>query len=321
MGRGNRRTEKTTNSPGRIRAWIDRLDPHWPATIRGIAGRAGFAAATVILVIVGMRVLERFVGTLPPYTRPLTLQWENLPDWLRAKANGHVLDELTEACGLTFDDHMLDAHLAERIGQRLSAPGLAWVRRVERIEVRSGGIVAVSASFRRPAAWVRRGDACYLIADDGVRLNGRYSRASVAGSAMIVLDGVRGPVPAVGSAWDDPDVRAGLRLVQACATRAFRDQIASIRMQRVVGRDSTATTQFELVTDRGQSTICWGRPPGHEDGCEISAEQKLALLESLYRQSGRIDMHCDHVNITTWPDRVALKAPLGPQAHSTPRTR
>lgn len=319
MGRKNRRAGQSDNA-GDTQPWYARLDPRILAGARYITTRAGIVLAGVVVVMVGMRLLERYVERLPAYERPLTLQWAHLPDWLKAPANAHVLDEVTEAVGLTLADRMLDRDLARRIGERLSAPHLAWVERVERVEVQSGGIVSISARFRRPTAWVRRGDWCYLLSADGVRLNGRYSFRSTVGSTMIVIDGVHGPVPAVGECWDVPEVRAGLKMVQACNGRRFRDQIERVVVSRDERRDS-GTVQIEIRTDRPGTRIWWGREPGMEDGCEISALQKLALLDSLHRRSGRVDMGRDYVNVTTWPDRVSLQTALGPQALGATRRR
>jgi hypothetical protein len=91
-----------------------------------------------------------------------------------------------------------------------------------------------------------------------------------------------------------------------------------VRVDNHLGRVNPLLPQIELMTDRPGSRIWWGRAPGEEHGCEINSAQKIALLESLYRQSGRIDMNRSYVNVTTWPDRVAAPAPGEAVASNAP---
>jgi hypothetical protein len=127
-------------------------------------------------------------------------------------------------------------------------------------------------------------------------------------NALLMIDGVAGAPPDIGYPWPGADVASGLRLSTLLGDKPFRHQIGSINVANHQGRRDRSRPHIELATDRKGSRIWWGRPPEDDFGTEISATQKLLLLETLYRQWGRIDMNRSYVNIMTWPDRVAMPA-------------
>jgi hypothetical protein len=310
MARGRARSIDSRNAVmGLLRRWWDGIDAARRAAVRRALVRTGVVVVLVLSVAVGLRLLEKRVIAMTRYHTPLRLEWTSLPDWLRAPANAHIVSDLTEACGLTIHDRILDPALPRRIADRLAAADLAWIAAVRRVEVRPDGVVAVDCLVRSPIAWVRQGATCYLVANDGVRLPGSYPYRSATASRLVVVEGVSSELPSVGRPWRSADVCAGIRVVQACADRPFASQIRRVLVDNHGGRRDPLRPQIELATDRPDSRIRWGRAPGEESGREISADQKLTLLESIYRQSGRIDMNRSYVNVTTWPDRVA--APVG----------
>src|SRR5262249_58953058 len=138
------------------------------------------------------------------------------------------------------------------------------------------------------------------VGDEGVRRTGCDAWDAVAGTHVVVVAGTWSEIPEIGESWRSADVRAGVRVVRVCRARPFATQTRRVLVDSHRGRRDPNRPQIELATDRPASRIWWGRAPGEESGCEISAEQKVALLESLYRQSGRIDMNRSYVNVTTW---------------------
>jgi hypothetical protein len=275
---------------------------------------------TCLLLIVGVYFgvdrLQQRVHALERYDRPLYLEWEGLPDWLQIADNRHILDDLAGRVKLDDSDRQLDPMLAERIGKSLASPELGWIQSVERVRVRPDGVVSVRCAFRRPAAWIRRDKSCYLVDQNRIRLPGRYEAADCRGSALLSIVGVQAPPPAVGQIWQGTDIGAGIGLVSLLNERSFRHQLVDIVVSNFNGRSDPAKPYIEMTTDRPDSRIWWGRPPGQEHGTEINATQKLTLLETLYRQWGRVDMNRSYVNITTWPDRVAMPMTIQPQAQA-----
>jgi hypothetical protein len=267
-------------------------------------------AALVLAIIWGFGRMEQKVLSLERYQRPLYLEWELLPDWLQLPDNRHILDGLARSVDLGEADRQLDAELSGRIGSALSDPRIGWIKSVERIRVRSDGVVTVRCQFRRPAAWVRHGKHCYLVDEQRVRLPGRYQFEDCKGSGLITVLGTRTAPPSVGHVWEGADLSAGVLLVEMLQNRPFRHQVAAVLVDNYNGRKDSARPHIELATDRPDSRVWWGRPPNEEYGREISAAQKITLLETLYRQWGRIDMNRPYVSVTTWPDRVAMPRPM-----------
>jgi hypothetical protein len=302
-GASTRRTSKPADAPSGIVATLRR-----PISLRLLA-----AAAVVLAPVVAWLACHHLasrVSAMPEFHRPLTLKWVDLPAWLREAHNRHVLDELARRVRLTTRDRMLDGELATRIGHALCDPGVGWVKSVQRIRVQSDGDVLVRCSFRRPFAWVRRNDVCYLIDEEAVRLPGVYDAADCSPMALAMIEGAAVSAPPVGRPWPGDDVQSGLVLAALLEARPFRHQVASVNLSNFGGRRDRSRPHIELATDRPGARIWWGRAPGAENGTEITANQKLVLLETLFRQWGRIDMNRAYVNIMTWPDRVAMPATM-----------
>ena len=293
-------------------SWRLALDPGTRSRL--LRGGVWLTVTCVLAVGIGLgfRRLEGKVHSLEEFDRPLTLAWVDLPDWLRLPDNQHILDSLSREVGLREDDRLLDPHLAERLGRALSDPGPGWIKSVDCVRVHPDGKVAIRCQFRRPTAWVRYGKFGYLVDDEGVRLPGRYDPADCRGSSLMTITGVRMAPPADGEPWPGPDLGSGLRLVGMLADKPFRHQVVSVMVDNHEGRVDRGRPHIELATDRRGSRVWWGRPPDEEFGKEISAAQKITLLETLYRRWGRIDMNRAYVNIMTWPDRIAMPATQRP---------
>lgn len=260
--------------------------------------------------------LENRVHAFAAYDRPLSLKWVELPPWLRLPENRHVLDSLARTLDLQSTDRMLDRSLAERLGTALADPGIGWVKSVDRVRIDPSGEVTIKCHFRMPAAWVQHRKVGYLVDAEGVRLPGRYDISDCRSTAMLVIEGVTGSPPEIGAPWPGDDLAGALNLVSLLDGKPFRHQITSVHVGNYRGRRDRSRPHIELATDLPGSRIWWGRPPGEDVGTEISADQKLILLETLYRQSGRIDMNRSYVDIMTWPDRVAMPKVMQAPAQS-----
>jgi hypothetical protein len=282
-------------------------------TLRRVLLRGGAWTLVISLVVVGACLgfgrLEKKVHALERFDRELVLEWTDLPQWLRLRDNRRILEDLAQRVGLCPEDRLLDPELAQRVGEALSAPDVGWVKSVDRVTVKPDGVVSVRCKFRNPSAWVRRGQSCYLIDDQGVRLPGRWKVADCTGSSLLMIEGVQQKAPAVGTAWSGADLAAGLHMATLLADKPFRAQITGIIVDNYDGRRDRSRPHIELATDRPGSRVWWGRAPNEESGTEITATQKVTLLQTLYDQYRRIDLGQPYVNITTWPDRISVPAP------------
>lgn len=283
--------------PARRGAWLR----------RAVVALAG--VGMLVLLAIGFARLQSRVYALERFDRPLALEWVGLPDWLALPENRRILDRLAEQVNLQISDRLLDPTLAERLGQALSAPEVGWVKAVERVTIQPDGVVTIQCAFRRPEAWVRSGKYLYLVDEDAVRLPGRYLEQDCDTTALLIIDGVRLPPPEVGAVWRGGDLAAGLKMSALLRGRPYRHQITTVLVDNHDGRADRTRPYLELATDRsGGGRIHWGRPPEEEFGTEIAAAQKIALLNSLYRQYGRVDGNHPYVDIRTWSDRVVRPA-------------
>ncbi len=267
---------------------------------------AGLVVGLIVGVVFGMGRLQAHVASLPRYDRVLALEWVDLPGWLRQPRNHHILETLTQRVHLTNDDRLLDDALAARLGSALLDPAIGWIKAVDRIIVRPDGVVTIRCLFREPAAWVLHKGYCYLVDAENVRLPGRYEPDDLDTNSLLTIHGVAAPPPDVGLSWPGTDLSSGIRLATLISERPFTHQVGRIIGTNHDGRQDRARPHLEIATDRPGSRIWWGRPPTEEFGTEISATQKLALLDKLYGSWGRIDLDRAYVDIRTHPDSVVL---------------
>lgn len=268
---------------------------------------AGLLVVTAVATTRGLAYLDAHVHSLPKYDQFVTaVEWQDLPDLLRRPENRHILESVKNRIALSPTDKILDPTLAERVGRSLVDPSIGWVKSVEQVTVRPDGIVAVKCRFREPAAYVQHGEACYLVDATGFRLPGWYNVEDCATSRLLLIAGVVKPPPEIGYRWHGDDLQAGLRLAELVAGRTFRDQVDRIIVTNYEGRVDRKRPQIEIATNRAGSRIWWGQPPKLEDGTETTVDQKLALLDWLYHEHGRIDLNRAYVDIRTHPNSVSI---------------
>lgn len=282
------------------------------------AVRRGALVAVVVAVVgaagvLGLRRLEGHVHNLNRFERvQLWVYWEDCPDFLQSTANAHILRGLEHELALTASDTVLDEGLAKRVAASLSRPSIGWVKKVNRVIVRPDGRVSIQCEFREPAAYVAMGRAtCYLVDNEGVRLPGEYAVEDCESSRLLMIRGVEQTQPDVGEHWYGEDLSSGLRLVSMLYQQPFRDQVASINVENYAGRISPRQPHLVMATNRPGSRIWWGRPPNDENGIENTARQKLALLQQLYSEYGRIDINQPFIDVRTYPNSVSV--PHAPQ--------
>lgn len=274
---------------------------------------AGLAAFTVFLTSWGLTQLEQHVHGLERYDKSVVaIEWQDLPDFLRATDNRHILDYVRSRIDLRTNDRILDPQLAERIGASLMRdeppkyPAIGWVKSVDRVVVRPDGVVSIKCQFREPKAFIQHGAICYLVDDEGAVLPGTYSPEDCATSKLLLISGVRNSPPSIGRIWPGDDIKSGLKLASLIADRKFRNQVDRIILTNFDGRVDRKRPHIELATNRPGSRVWWGLPPSREDGTETTTDQKLALLDLLYQEYGRIDLGRAYVDIRTHPNSVSI---------------
>ncbi len=314
MPRGKPKKGRKKNEESAFSTAIAHLLSEESAAIRRGALVALIVAVIGAFGVIGLRRLEGHVHALNKFDRvQLWIYWEDCPFFLQDNQNAHILRSLEHEIALSASDTVLDGGLAQRVASSLSRPGIGWVRRVNRVVVRPDGRVSINCDFREPAAYVEAGKStCYLVDSEGVRLPGKYAIEDCESSSLLMIRGVQEPEPNVGQAWLGEDLSSGLRLVSLLYQQPFRDQVASINVENFGGRVSPRQPHLVMATNRPGSRIWWGLPPDDERGIENSARQKLALLQQLYSETGRIDINQPFVDIRTYPNSVSIPhAPAG----------
>lgn len=261
-------------------------------------------AAVVIGVLIltssavwGTRKLEAYVRARPEFQSPPRIVLTDVPDGLTDR----IMDIVSSAAAGPWIDDAICQRIAEALSQS------AWVERVNSVRRFADGRVAVSCEYRSATALVQSGGGFYLIDDRGVRLPGRYQYHP----AFVVIQGVVAAVPAPGTAWPGADVRAALAILDRLRDEPFFDQIGGVLVENYGGRQDKRQAPIELVTTPPPAgRLIWGSAPGEEIE-ENTVEQKIRLLGEIYRQWGRIDAGHDIIDISTFPDRFAVRTPGG----------
>jgi hypothetical protein len=293
-----------------------------PARFRIIkaALAAVVTAAVGCAAVYGLGTLRDHVAVQPAYqVSASSLRLVEGPSWMTPG----ILAELD--VGLLDPDFpqrfsLLDAGVTSRIAAAYER--CVWVERVKRIEKHDPRVDAsrppleIVLAFRRPTAFVETPRGYCLLDPKGVRLPGMYREPALGAERLLVLRGVGTRPPAVGEAWSDASVVAGLRVAQAVEGRRRRFHLASIDVSNCGGRRDPHETEIALVTDSG-TRIKWGKAPSPEAARlrEKSPEEKLAYLAYVYRQmGGRVDGVLAYIDIPN--EAVCRRSDAGPRLRS-----
>lgn len=151
---------------------------------------------------------------------------------------------------------------------------------------RTGDSIRVEASWRTPAAVVRRNGVDYLIAAKGELLPLAYERG-IAPVAAIIGAGHEPPSAngqvTPGVVWPGEDIRAALDTLAVVSQRVWKDQVAAIDVS-----EYSSYRRIALVTKWNGKAVIGGAPRDTIPG-EVALDMKLRRLDELHRQFGQID--------------------------------
>jgi hypothetical protein len=247
--------------------------------------------ATFALIAWGLGALEQHVLAAHP-PGPTHLVWRSLPAWLQSEAYAPVLADIEATVDLRPTDNLHDPTLAAYVGERLLEN--PWVADVPRVAKRADGAVIVSATFRKPMAYVTERGRAYLVDRTGVRLPNEASADKIRTEDWFQITGVGGTRPEVGQPWEGEDLAAGLALVEFLEAAAqagelpFRSWLTTIDVANFYRRVREFDGRLRIRTIRPGAYINWGEPPGEEYPVEASADRKLDLLRSVYQEHGEL---------------------------------
>ncbi|HUW84686.1 MAG TPA: hypothetical protein VMZ31_18035 [Phycisphaerae bacterium] len=299
MARKRRSKAKSKREPGS--GWIA-LGGYLSKARTVRVAKLACVVGVTLAALLGLGRLRGYVYSLPDYHTPVRLKLADVPPWLQRRQNHHILQSVEQEAGISPEQSYLDDGLTQCVAERLGRSG--WVRKVVSVEKCYGGRIVARCEYRQPIAWVMHGDWCFLVDDECVRLPGRYAHVQIASAGLLQIAGVSSPPPDVGQPWDAEDLSAAIKLVTELADQPFREQIIAVLVYNYDGREDPYEPHMELATDQPGNRIRWGRAPGQELGLEPTAEQKLALLQGLYRKYRRVDMGKSYIDIRRSPYSV-----------------
>lgn len=247
-------------------------------------------AIFVSLAGLGLARLDRHNSRqLESASIPLDVVLHEKPEWMAPALADEIVNGVAEPILVQAQAGVFDNH-APSVPQVMvqAFTGNGWVKRVVWARRLSGGRIELNCEFREPVAVVTTGRTRRLVDATGFILPGEYQAGELDECGFIEIRGCAGSPPTTSRLWTSADFQDALKLVKILRTMVFADQIKAVDFSNHNGRLHRQSCWIVLITDRG-SVIRWGRPPGREDGLEVTVSQKLALLAGVYRDHGHID--------------------------------
>jgi hypothetical protein len=248
--------------------------------------------------------------------RPPKLVLANRPAWMSDFLADQII-RTAQPIGLrsSFDRSVL----AEAADSLKPNP---WIRQINQVrrtfDQAPGDSVELDCEYRAPAALVRSGPSYWLVDDQAVELPEHYSQdqlpkiifAADGKVNLRIIQGVSHPAVDSGQTWPGDDLAGGLQLAELLAGQPYAEQIRQIDVSNFGGRRDRRAAQIVLITQFG-TQIRWGQAPGRRDGfAEIPPTAKLAAMQSVFDQTGRVDAGQAWLDIRF--DRVTRPGPSHP---------
>lgn len=223
--------------------------------------------------------------------------------WLPEQFQEELLTTGLRALGGSPDP--LSREPLDRLGGTLATSG--WFNGVPTIERHENGKVVVKGNWRVPAAVVRLDDKDHLISWDAKPMPVIYDQAL---SGMRVISGAaEGPARSADGTtdftkvWPGEDVEAAVELLALLVQQPYAAQIAGVDV-------SMYASKKWLIIDTTMGTrIVWGGRPSKPLNGECATNFKLAKIEKLRREVGRIDAGVGAIEVW-WPIERALQIDL-----------
>ena len=236
--------------------------------------------------------VEQQFADAPP--GPLAVELVDRPAWMSDYLARQIAATVPRRSASPFD-HAL---LVDAVNRLRANPWVREVRQVRRAYGQAAGdTLVVDCDYRAPIALVRWGQYYWLVDNDGFKLPEPFTEAElpqVTGgrdghTELRVVTGVRQPPPETGHRWPGGDLSAALDMAKLFHGKPYLDGVSGIDVSNYAGRQDRAAPQVVLDT-RDDTQVWWGRPPLARDFLvEVSVARKLAVLQAVVRQFGRVD--------------------------------
>jgi hypothetical protein len=253
---------------------------------------AGLAYGVWYAASASKQYVEAQYAAVPP--GPLTVELVDRPAWMSDYLARQIAGTVPRRAASPFDHDLL----VDAVAKLKANPWVRQVRQVRRAYGEGpGDTLVVDCEYRAPIALVKWGEYYWLVDNDGYKLPDQFTEADlpqVTGgreghTEIRVVTGVRKPPPEDGHPWPGGDLSAGLDMAKLLHGKGFLDGITGIDVSNYGGRLGRGDPQVVLDT-RDHTQVWWGRPPLADDFLvEVPVAKKLATLEAVVRQYGRVD--------------------------------
>jgi hypothetical protein len=272
------------------------MDPETRERLR----RFGVRALVVVFVVgacaTGFVFARRYVDRRIAFpTAPPKIVLANRPVWMSDLLADEIAKTARPVGVHSAFDHQV---LQDCVAVLRANPWVRTVRQVRRVYgEKPGDTLEIDCDFRAPVALVKWGDYYWLVDRDGVKLPEQFTAQQVPRIVIgtdrkmniRLIEGVAQPPPESGRKWAGPDLMAGIEMVNLLFGRPFCEEIVKVDVSNFGGRTDAKEAQLVLVT-KYASEIRWGRPLNAKDFfIEVSSAQKLAYLETVWRERKRVD--------------------------------
>jgi len=265
----------------------------------------------IILLILGVWVLARFFGEVPP-TRIDAKNVALTPDppvWIKSSdISGEVFatPELGEPLFFTSEN------LTEQLANRFESH--PWVRDVEKVQLHPPTNVTIKVEYRKPVL-LGETEASILtpISTGCFRLPYKdFAEPAERRKYLRLLKVPRPTLPAVGQHWNDPYVLGAVRLANALRERYKVWNITTIGAATPRSPQTEHLPHYQITTKNG-TVIVWGLPPIDPNApnaeklrqlAVLSTKEKIACLDAYLKANGSLDhnqLRFDVVEIEVTP--------------------
>lgn len=281
-------------------------DPERMARIRRVLLHLTAAGMFVAIVGLGLWVDRRYVGQKLVFTKqPPKVVLKNRPMWMSDFLAEQIARTARPGGASSAFDHQL---LVDTVAQLKANP---WIRSVEQVrrvyDKAPGDTIEVDCEYRAPVALVHWKDYYWLVDADGVKLPEAFAHGDVpriikGGNGKMnirVVTGVRQPPPENGTKWSGEDLAAGLALVKLLFGRDYTEEVVKVDVSNFARQRDPKAPQIVLVTQY-DTQVRWGQPvtpAADEFFVEVTPAQKLAYMETIWKDKGRVDGNFAWVDI------------------------
>ncbi len=204
------------------------------------------------------------------------------PAWIHANVKADCARSLD---GMRLG--LLDRDLVEKVGSAFSLH--PWVAHVVRVEKRHPAKVIVDLEYRRPVLVVKLdapGDEGLLFLDEeAVLLPSADFAPTQARDYLRIAASGEAPSGVYGAPWSSDRIAGAAAIASVLDDQWKSLGLYWIATTRIVGGELV----YELRSQDDKFRVIWGHSPGHEVSAEPVAQQKLAALKKISRDSGSSD--------------------------------